>query len=726
MRTKLTTASTKLTALLFFLLLFTSAILFQSASSTNTDVPLKPEKKHTIESQVIANLLRQYHYNHQKINDTVSSELLDAYLDMFDRNHLYFLQSDIDSFEKYRTVLDDDIHEGNLEPAYHIFNVFHERLNQRIAFTENRLQTAFDFTKNESYQLDRSEAPWAATTNELDELWKKKLKNEALNLKLAGKKLEDIQTTLQKRYHNFQKRIDQYNSEDVFKSFMNALSETFDPHTSYFSPRSAENFNIDMSLSLEGIGAQLTTEDEYTKIVRIITGGPADRGKQLWANDYIVGVAQGKDGEMVDVIGMRLDDVVQKIRGPKGSIVRLEVIPAGSPAGSPHKEVSIVRDKVVLEERAAKSDTVEFMHNGENVKLGIITIPSFYVDLNAQARGEKDYKSTTRDVRRLLKDLQGAGVDGIIIDLRRDGGGSLQEAIELSGLFIKDGPIVQVRNSVGSKRVEMDPDPNLVYGGPLAVMVDRFSASASEIFASAIQDYGRGLILGSQTYGKGTVQNLLGLNRFISLKDNKLGQMKITIAKFYRITGGTTQNRGVIPDINFPSIYNEMTYYGENNQPHALPWDEISPAIYTPVDEVSMYLSQLRLKSQKRTMKNPEFQYIREDIERYKEEENKNAVSLNEADRKLKRKQLDDIKYKRANERRLAKGLKSLKEGDKIPKEDEAPDSILKESEQIVADYISLSAESRKSEIAKGNNNGIGEQKNKNGTVKNNFRQNKN
>lgn len=722
--------------------LLLSALFFQAATPEDV-TPLRPEKKHAISSQVIANLLRQYHFMHKKIDDNVSSELLDSYIDIFDRNRMYFLASDIAQFEKFRTSLDDNIRQGDLDAAYLIFNTFHERLNQRVAYVEKRLQEPFDFTLKETFQKDRSDAPWASTIEELNDLWRKKLKNEALSLILAreknkdvlrenvqtdvkpkGRKTQDVRTTLLKRYHNFQKRINQYNSEDVFKNFANALCEIYDPHTSYFSPRSAENFNIDMSLSLEGIGAQLTTEDEYTKVVRIITGGPADRSKQLWANDFIIGVAQGRDGEMEDVVGMRLDDVVQKIRGPKGSVVRLEVIPAGSPSGSPPKEITLVRDKVVLEEKAAKSDTVEFMYEGQPYKLGIINIPSFYVDLNAQARGDKDYKSTSRDVRRILKELESAGVDGIIIDLRRDGGGSLQEAIELTGLFIEEGPVVQVKNSIGSKRVEMDPDPAVVYEGPLAVLVDRFSASASEIFSSAIQDYGRGLILGSQTYGKGTVQNLLSLDRFISLKDGELGQMKITIAKFYRITGGTTQHRGVIPDISFPSIYNVLDYVGEDNQPHALPWDEISPAIYTPVDQVSMYLSKLRTDSKKRTMKNREFQYILEDIEQYKKEQSHNAVTLNKAERQAERKKLEDIKFRRANERRIAKGLQPLKPGESIPKDDQAPDAILEESQQIMAEYVHLSEATRKSEIAKAAENAKNSKKKTKETTKLNYREN--
>ncbi len=668
--------------------------------SLEKDKPLSPEQKHKVSGKVIAKLLRQYHYNHEKINDLKSAEMLDLYIERFDRNHMYFLASDIQSFEQYRETLDDDIVSGNLDPGYLIFNTLQTRLDQRMAYVNTRLETEFDFNIAESYQVDRSEEAWPATTREQDELWRKKLKNEALNLKLTDKDWPGIQKTLKKRYANLQRRIGQYKSEDVFQHFMNALSETFDPHTSYFSPISSDNFGIDMSLSLQGIGAQLSTEDEYTKVVRIIPGGPADRSKGIWANDKIVGVAQDEDGEMLDVIGMRLDDVVQKIRGPKGSVVRLQIIPADNAPGSPPTELKLVRDKVVLEERAAKSDTVEFMHDGSSYKLGVINIPTFYIDLEAQRRGDPNYKSTTRDVRRLIKELQGANVDGIMIDLRRNGGGSLQEAIELTGLFIEDGPVVQVKSSIGSKRVESDPDPGIAYAGPLGVMVDRFSASASEIFASAIQDYGRGLIIGSQTYGKGTVQNLLGLNRFIRANDERYGQVKVTIAKFYRITGSTTQHRGVIPDINFPSIYNEMDF-GENKQLHALPWDEISPAMFKPNDQVSMFLAPLRINSKKRKAKNREFQYVVEDINEYKAEQNRNSVSLREADREARRKRLEAKKLARVNERRAGKGLQPLEEGDKIPDDDKTPDADLEEAQLVMADMISLAEGDGAGRIAK-------------------------
>ena len=696
-------------------LMFISGSTFSHAQTVDA---LHPESKQSISSKKIAQLLRQYHFDHKRIDDDVSTEMLDLFISRYDRNHMYFLASDIENFEQFRYTLDDDVRTGKLEDAFVIFNTLKTRVAQRMLYIEQRLRLEFNFDLEEDFQLDRSEAEWATSTEELDELWRKKLKNEALNLKLAGKEWDAAAKTLTKRYSNLTKRIDQYQSEDVFQDFINALAETFDPHTSYFSPISSDNFGIDMSLSLEGIGAQLTTEDDYTKIVRIIPGGPADRSKKLWANDKIIGVGEGSEGEMIDVIGMRLDDVVQKIRGHKGSKVRLEILAADNPPGSPSEQIMLTRDKVILEERASKSDTVEFLHDGQSYKLGIIDIPTFYIDLDAQRRGVPNYKSTTRDVKRLIRELQGAGVDGIIIDLRRNGGGSLQEAIELTGLFIEDGPVVQVKSSIGSKRVENDPDPDLFYGGPLAVMVDRFSASASEIFASAIQDYGRGLILGSQTYGKGTVQNLIGLERFIRPHNgDRYGQLKVTIAKFYRITGGTTQHRGVIPDINFPSVYNEMDF-GENKQIHALPWDEISPAVFKSYDEVSMFLSKLRLNSKKRTSKNEEFQYIREDIQAYLADKEKNSISLKESDRAAQRKKLEERDLLRANERRAKKELEPLKKGDKIPQDDRAPDAILDESELVMADFISLMNPDRSTEIAKRQNGGEVSKQATPGTVK--------
>jgi carboxyl-terminal processing protease len=669
-------------------LMLVGFLSFLTSSVYASDVT--PERQHPLVARILSTLLGQYHYNHPALDDSVSSELLNGYVQTLDYNRLYFLAADIQAFEKYRFVLDDSLTKGNVGPAFLIFNLFKQRSEARLAHVRKLLEKEFDFSVVEAYQPDRENAAWANRPEELDELWRKRIKSEALDLKLAGKNWPDIASTLNKRYDNFRKRIEQLDAEDVFQYFMNALSESYDPHTNYFSPVSSQDFNISMSLSLEGIGARLSNDGDYTIVVEIVSGGPADRSKQLWPNDKIIGVAQNDTGRWVDTIGMRVDDVVQLIRGKKETVVRLQVIPASSPLGNPTKIVRLVRDKIVLTDRQAKSDTIELTQNGRKYKLGVIAIPTFYSDLEGRQRGEDNYKSTTRDVRRLLAELKGAGVDGILIDLRRNGGGSLQEAIELTGLFIKDGPVVQVKNSNGSVEQQRDPDPGIVYDGPLTVLVDRISASASEIFAAAIQDYKRGVVLGGQTYGKGTVQNLVDLNRVIrSNNDTKYGQLKVTMAKFYRVNGGTTQHRGVTPDIPFPSIYDQADY-GESTEKHALSWDQIASARFLPEDHVSKYLPALRTKSQKRVTGNAEFRYLAEDIAHIKKEKAENSVSLQESQRKNEREQLEAQRLARVNERRKAKGLAPLKKGETIPRDDSAPDVLREESLHVLADLVSL------------------------------------
>lgn len=691
-RTRVFPPNIILTALVFFL-----AAQLHTAD-VNASENVTPGKQHPIVAQYITKLLKQYHYNHQEINDAVSSEMLDLYIQSLDRQRLYFLASDVAEFEKYRFSLDDNLNAGQLDIGYLIFNVFRLRVEQRMQYAMKRIEQPFDFSADEYYQIDREKAAWPKNSDELDDIWRKKVKHEALNLKLAGKDNAGTVKTLTDRYRTINKRVQQYNSEEVFQSVINSLAETYDPHTSYLSPVAAENFEIDMSLSFEGIGAQLITEDDYTKVVRILPGGPADRSKELWADDKIVGVAQG-DGEMLDVIGWRLDNVVKKIRGQKGTTVRLEIVPAQSVPGSPTKILGLVRDEIILEERAAKSETVELTHEGKQYKIGVINIPTFYSDLDAQRQGKKEYKSTTRDVRRLLAELKATNVDGILIDLRRNGGGSLQEAIELTGLFIKDGPVVQVKYSSGSVRVESDPDPDQVYDGPMGVLVDRFSASASEIFAGAIQDYGRGLILGNRTFGKGTVQNLLSLDRIVNFADHKAGQLKVTVAKFYRVVGSSTQHRGVIPDIVFPSIYDE-TIYGESTEMHALPWDEIAPSMFQPDDQVSKYVASLRLNSKKRTEKNIEFKFLVDDIEQFRKERDEDFIALREVDRKVEREALETQKLTRVNERRRLQGLQPLKKGDELPKDEDAPDALLEESKHVLADLVLASKATRTAGIS--------------------------
>jgi len=672
----------------YFILLI-SFILFSACFVFAAD--LTPERQHPLVARILSTLLMQYHYNHPTLDDSVSSEWLNAYIQTLDYNRLYFLASDLKAFENYRYVLDDSLSQGQVGPAFLIFNLFKQRAAARYAYVNKLLENKFDFSAAETYQANRDNSAWAGRPEELDELWRKRVKSEALDLEIAGKDWPEISSTLGKRYENFRKRIEQLNAEDVFQYFMNALSESYDPHTNYFSPASSEDFNIGMRLSLEGIGARLNNDGDYTVVVEIVPGGPADRSKQLWPNDKIIGVAQNDTGRWVDAVGMRVDEVVQMIRGKKETVVRLQIIPASAPAGSPPKIVRLVRDKIVLNDREAKSDTVETVHEGRPFKLGVIRIPTFYSDLEGRQHGVDNYKSTTRDVRRLLAELKSAGVDGILIDLRRNGGGSLQEAIELTGLFIKDGPVVQVKNSDGAVEQHRDPDPGIVYDGPLAVLVDRISASASEIFAAAIQDYKRGVVLGAQTFGKGTVQNLVDLNRVIRMNSEvKYGQLKVTMAKFYRVNGSATQHRGVTPDIAFPTIYDHADY-GESAEKHALAWDRIAAARFTPEDHVSKYLPSLRAKSQKRVTGNVEFRYLNEDLARLKKEKIENAVSLQKIQRKTEREQMEAQRLARVNERRQAKSLPPLKKGEAIPRDDNAPDVLREESLHVLSDLVSLS-----------------------------------
>jgi len=666
-----------------------AATLPESQKNTGADsvITLKPDPRHQKSDLLIMTLLSRYHYTKPEINDTMSSNVLDKYLETLDYNKTYFLASDIEEFEKYRFQLDDNLKMGKLDPAFEIFNRFLTRLKERNDHIINLLKTEFDFTSDEVYQTDRKTAKWASTREELDELWRKRIKNEAINEMLKERTWEKTAETLTKRYTAFQNRMRQNNSEDVFQFFMNSFSQSIDPHTNYFSPVTSENFQISMRLSLDGIGAQLRTEDEYTTVAEIIAGGPAFKNGQLKKDDKIIGVAQGDTGEVVDVIGWRLDDVVQLIRGQKGTLVRLQVLDGKAGLNSKPKEIKIIRDKVKLEEQAAKKDVIELNQNGTPFKLGIITLPAFYFDYEAQSRGEKDYKSTTRDIRRLLKELQDEKVDGLIMDLRNNGGGSLQEAIELTGLFIKDGPVVQVKNSDGSIEIGDDPDAGLVYDGPMAVLVNRFSASASEIFAGAIQDYQRGLIIGEQTYGKGTVQNLIDLNRFNPSNTDKLGQLKITIAKYYRIDGGSTQNKGVLPDIPFPSAIDPHEF-GESSEPSALPWDQISSAEFNSYENLKSLIPQLIDKHKNRVNKDPEFTKLVKDIEEYKEKQSQKSVSLNFEKRK---KEWEEAEAKRKDST-LDEANIDVQDVTETPvKKESMDDPLLKETANIITDMILLS-----------------------------------
>lgn len=650
------------------------------SDSTKT---LQPMEYHPLEEQLLTSLLSRYHYKKFDLNDSLSKVIFDRYLDALDKGKNYFLSSDIEAFKTNEFNIDDFLLKGDVQFFYDVFNVYEKRLNERVEFIDSLLNQEFDYSVDENFEFNRDKAEWAKNKSELDELWRKRLKNDALTYKLNGKDWAFIKKTLKKRYDNFAKFLRQYNSEDVFQLAMNSFTEAIDPHTNYFSPETSDNFKIDMSLSLEGIGARLQTDDDYTKIVEVIPGGPAFKSKLLRADDKIVGVAQ-EDGEFEDVIGWRINDVVKLIRGPKGSKVRLQIIPAGSALNSKPKEITLVRDKVKLEEQAAKSEVLDIKNDNKQFHIAVIDIPKFYNDFEGQRNGDGNYKSTTKDVKLILDSLKEKNVDGIVIDLRNDGGGSLQEAIELTGLFIKDGPVVQVKNSDGSIEVADDPDTNIIYNGPLAVLVNRFSASASEIFAGAIQDYNRGLIIGEQTYGKGTVQNLIDLNRLSSKGKKDFGQVKLTIAKFYRITGGSTQNLGVVPDIQFPSFV-DPGEFGESSEPSALPYDQIQSTNFKRYSDLTNVIPILNKKHNDRISDNKDFIKLTEEIKNYKENKNKNYISLNEDIRKKEKEEEDQKKFESSNQPEV-----DLIDGELPAEKNNANDYFLNETAKILSDYIML------------------------------------
>ncbi len=669
------------------LLLASAICCYSLVSLASAQQPklLEPAAEHPLTNRAVVHHLYQHHYSRKYLNDEFSVKVYDRYLDILDNTRSYFTQADINEFYAFRLKLDDAIKTNNLDPAFLIYNRYQQRAIDRLEYALSLIKAGieqFDFKKNESLELDRENASWARNINDLDQLWRKRIKNTILNLKLAKKDDKDIQELLEKRYKSQLNRIKQVEAEDAFQSYMNAITYTFDPHTQYMSPRNTENFNMNMSLSLQGIGAVLRSENENTIVERLVTGGPANKAGQLKPSDKIIGVAQDKD-EMVDVIGWRLDKVVDLIRGPKDSTVRLNVI-SGSGQTEEHKVITIVRDEVKLEDRAAQSEIIEVKRDQKSFKVGVIDIPAFYADFEAKNANDPNFRSTTRDVSNLIKDLQKDNIDGLIIDLRNNGGGSLSEVNNLVGLFIKQGPTVQVHYSSGQTHVLADKDPALLYNGPLVVLTNRLSASASEIFAGAIQDYNRGLIVGSQTFGKGTVQTLIPLFR---------GQMKVTNAKFYRISGESTQHKGVIPDILFPEIY-DVEKIGESALDEALPWDKIAPSKYEQSLSFDSTVKTLRTNHEKRIEKNPDFAYLNEQVLFLKELRMDTSISLNSKTREIERKKTEDHRLALENKRRIAKGqnpLKSLDEenSDKEDsEEDKKEDSLLAEGGEILVDFM--------------------------------------
>jgi carboxyl-terminal processing protease len=637
---------------LVLLLAFTATCAFaQSAADLGAGTarkaavwPLTPTPDEAQAAQLSARFLTRFHYDAQPLDDAMSARIYAAYLKLLDGEKVFFTQADLAKFAPLKTTLDDAIWNDDLSAPFSVFNLYVQRAVERMTYARGLLKQGFDFTADESYTFDRKDAAWPKDQAELDDLWRKRTMNDWLRLKLAGKSDADIRKTLDKRYAGYIERVKQLDGEDAFQSFMTAYAETTDPHTDYLGPRAAENFDIAMKLSLEGIGAVLQARDDYTQIRELVPAGPANKSGKVHVGDRIVGVGQGDKGPIVDVIGWRLDDVVNRIRGKKDTTVRLEIIPADSGVDGKHEIVSLVRKKVSIEEQAAKKKIVDIKDGDVTRKIGVIELPTFYSDFGARSAGDKNFKSATRDVAKLLGELKLAGVQGVIVDLRNNGGGSLAEANSLTGLFIDKGPVVQVRDSKGEVQVQGDDDPGMAWSGPLAVLVNRGTASASEIFSAAIQDYHRGLVIGEPTFGKGTVQNLVDLDRFVQGDGEKpeLGELKMTIQEFFRINGGSTQLKGVTPDIAYPKNGDDKDF-GESTYDNALKWTQIPPADYQPVANLNAYLPQLTKLHNDRVATSPAWKLMLDELAQYKIMRDKTSISLNFAAREAERKQQEAI-----------------------------------------------------------------------------------
>ena len=676
------------------LLVFALALAGSAQAPAGTSVlppgTLGPTDMQRATARKVGRILEEAHYSRASLDERMSEVVYHRYLEFLDGQRSYFLASDIEEFNAYGKQFGDMIRTGSIDPAYLIFARFQQRNRERLQHALALLKTEPDFTVNESFEFDRTHIPWPADAATMDELWRKRVKNDALSLMLAGKQWPDAAEVLRKRYERVLKRVDQVTSEDVFEGLMNSYARAFDPHSSYFSPRSSEEYRIQMSLNYEGIGASLQIVDDYVTIMNVLEGGPAAMAGTLTTNDRITGVGQGHDGAFTDVIGWRLDDVVQLIRGKAGTTVRLQVLPAGAAPGGAEKIMEFVRNKVTLEAQAAHKDVRSVARNGRTLKIGVITVPGFYQDIAAQNAGDENYRSTTHDVLKLLRDLKSENVDGLLVDLRGDGGGYLPEATALTGLFINHGPVVQLRDTAGRLEVLDDPEPAPAYDGPLAVLVDRLSASASEIFAGAIQDYHRGIILGQTTFGKGTVQNLVPLDRWSQKPVN--GQLTVTIGKFYRVTGESTQHRGVEPDVPLASPL-DTKEVGESALESALPWDRIAgvPFRVSTASAAVPPVAALATEEDARAQRDPDYRWLLSDIAAIDSVRGQHSVSLNLKARREERAHIEAERLTRENSRRAAKNLpplKSVEELEKTKDKDEAADVVLEQATQVMGDMV--------------------------------------
>lgn len=618
--------------LLWVLLAFTSAAL----DTTLAAPQLMPLQQQSQAAHLSAEVLTKHHYKHLPLDDILSSKIFDNYLKALDGEKIFFLQADIDQFANARTMLDDAILKEDLSIPFAIYNLYQQRATERITYARSLLKKGFDFEKKESYQYTRKNAPWPKSEDEMDDLWRKRVKNDWLRLKLAGKDDKNTVETLGRRYDNSLSSLSKIKSDDVFQNFMNAYAMAIDPHTNYFGIRASEDFNISMRLSLVGIGAVLQDKDEYTTIRELVAGGPAALSGKLKAGDRIVGVGQGANSQLTEVMGWRIDDTVALIRGAEDTVVLLDVLPAEAGPDGEHKIISLVRKKISLDKQAAKKTIIDVKDGSATRHIGVISLPGFYQDFAAHQKGDKDFRSATRDVSRILEELKKDKVDSVLMDLRNNGGGSLVEAIELTSLFIGNGPVVQQRDSKGRITIENDSNSSLAWNGPLGVLINHASASASEIFAAAIQDYGRGVVIGEPSFGKGTVQTVVDLDQLVKNEKPKYGQLKMTTAQFFRINGGTTQLRGVIPDISLPAM-TDAEDFGESSYDNALPWTQIKAADYMPTGDLTGIVPILVANHDVRINRDKDFRYLQEDIAKFNAQRKKNLISLNEAERRKER-----------------------------------------------------------------------------------------
>ena len=702
---------------LLLLALALSTPLALLARGDGDAVAVAPTADQANTSKLVYGLLSdsRYAYRPRPLDDALSQDVFKRYLEALDGGKQFFTAADVARFGPYKAKMDDAIRSGDLAPAYEIFTVYKQRVGQRVTYARALLKQDFDFTGSQRWDYDREDAPWPADGKELDAIWKKSVMNDWLRLKLAGKKPDDIRKTLDKRYANLQRSINELKTEDVFQTFLNAYTGAIDPHTDYFTPRTAENFNQSMSLSLEGIGAVLQRQDDLVAIREIVPGGPADLSGKLTVGDRIVAVGQGKSGVMTDVIGWRIDDVVAQIRGKKDTQVRIEYIPVEAGIDGKHQTVTITRQKVKLEEQAAKAETITLPADtsGPARRIGVIKLPAFYQDFEGRRRNPNDFNSATRDIAKLLAQFKAQGVDGVVMDLRNNGGGSLDEAVELTGLFIDKGPVVQVRESGGRVTVNSDRKTGVSWDGPLAVLINRGSASASEIFAGAIQDYGRGLVIGETSFGKGTVQNMVDLDRWPANEAPRFGSVKLTIAQFFRVAGGSTQHKGVVPDIAFP-VSVDASEYGESTYDNALPWTRIAALPHTTYGNFAPLLPRLQALHATRSAKDKEFQWWSEDVAQFRAEAAKKYVSLNETERRAERDRQDAQRKQRQAERKslglaldpLADDLADdglgaserdiVRDAQREKLADKRPDPLLRESAAILGDAIEILGQDRK------------------------------